>query len=162
MKNQYSKLLRILITGILYIGYFSISSLLAQISEGGLPPSFQFAGSLRSEKLAEQVPVNFSVEDLKAVDAWRVSQGAPLRVAKSIPTSFDIADSGDWISLPDGSQIWQLHLQAKGAIALILYYSDFYIPKGARYTCITQRKPKYWVPIRIVRILKTDRSQPKP
>ena len=76
--------------------------------------------------------MNFSVEDLKAVDAWRVSQGAPLRVAKSIPTSFDIADSGDWISLPDGSQIWQLHLQAKGAIALILYYSDFYIPKGAR------------------------------
>jgi len=132
MKNQYSKLLRILITGILYIGYFSISSLLAQISEGGLPPSFQFAGSLRSEKLAEQVPVNFSVEDLKAVDAWRVSQGAPLRVAKSIPTSFDIANSGDWISLPDGSQVWQLHLQAKGAIALILYYSDFYIPKGAR------------------------------
>ena len=132
MKKQYSKFLRILITSILYIGYFSISSSLAQISEGGLPPSFQFAGSLRSEKLAEQVPVNFSVEDLKAVDAWRVSQGAPLRVAKSIPTSFDIADSGDWISLPDGSQIWQLHLQAKGAIALILYYSDFYIPKGAR------------------------------
>ena len=138
----------------LCIGYFSISSSLAQISEGGLPPSFQFAGSLRSEKLAEQVPVNFSVEDLKTVDAWRVSQGAPLRVAKSIPTSFDIADSGDWISLPDGSQVWQLHLQAKGAIALILYYSG--------YTCITQRKPKYWVPIRIVRILKTDRSQPKP
>ena len=78
----------------LCIGYFSISSSLAQISEGGLPPSFQFAGSLRSEKLAEQVPVNFSVEDLKAVDAWRVSQGAPLRVAKSIPTSFDIANSG--------------------------------------------------------------------
>lgn len=88
----------------LCIGYFSISSSLAQISEGGLPPSFQFAGSLRSEKLAEQVPVNFSVEDLKTVDAWRVSQGAPLRVAKSIPTSFDIADSGDWISLPDGTK----------------------------------------------------------
>ena len=88
----------------LCIGYFSISSSLAQISEGGLPPSFQFAGSLRSEKLAEQVPVNFSVEDLETVDAWRVSQGAPLRVAKSIPTSFDIADSGDWISLPDGSE----------------------------------------------------------
>jgi len=106
MKKQYSKFLRILITGMLCIGYFSISSSLAQISEGGLPPSFQFAGSLRSEKLAEQVPVNFSVEDLKTVDAWRVSQGAPLRVAKSIPTSFDIADSGDWISLPDGSQVW--------------------------------------------------------
>lgn len=146
----------------LCIGYFSISSSLAQISEGGLPPSFQFAGSLRSEKLAEQVPVNFSVEDLETVDAWRVSQGAPLRVAKSIPTSFDIADSGDWISLPDGSQVWQLHLQAKGAIALILYYSDFISPKVPGYTCITQRKPKYWVPIRIVRILKTDRSQPKP
>lgn len=38
MKKQYSKFLRILITSILYIGYFSISSSLAQISEGGLPP----------------------------------------------------------------------------------------------------------------------------
>ena len=130
MKKQYSKFLRILITSILYIGYFSIQVRWRRSAKEDSPPSFQFAGSLRSEKLAEQVPVNFSVEDLKAVDAWRVSQGAPLRVAKSIPTSFDIADSGDWISLPDGSQVWQLHLQAKGAIALILYYSDFYIPKG--------------------------------
>lgn len=39
-EKQYSKFLRILITGILYIGYFSISSSLAQISEGGLPPAF--------------------------------------------------------------------------------------------------------------------------
>lgn len=104
----------------------------AQVSEGGQPPSFEFTTNLRSSKQAVQVPVDFSVEDLKVVDAWRVSQGAPMRVAKSISVAFDLNRDAEWITLPDGRKIGQLHLQAKGAIALILYYSDFYIPQGAQ------------------------------
>jgi hypothetical protein len=34
--------------------------------------------------------------------------------------------------LPGGESIWQLHLQARGAIALLLYYSDFHIPEGGK------------------------------
>ena len=111
---------------------FTVINLQAQISEGGLPPSFQFKSNLRSTKQAIQIPVKFSVEDLKAVDAWHVSQGAPLCIAKVIDTDFNIANDGDWITLPDGQQVWQLHLQAKDAIALIFYYSDFYIPEGGK------------------------------
>lgn len=111
---------------------FTVINLQAQISEGGLPPSFQFKSNLRSTEQAIQIPVNFSVEDLKAVDAWHVSQGAPLCIAKVIDTDFNIANDGDWITLPDGQQVWQLHLQAKDAIALIFYYSDFYIPEGGK------------------------------
>lgn len=104
----------------------------AQISEGGLPPSFNLPTSLRSTPSVVEIPVNFSVEDLKTVDAWRASQGAPLAVAKLIPTELDINHSGDWLTLPDGTRIWQLRLRAEGAIALTLYYSDFHIPDGGR------------------------------
>ena len=117
--NLYNPLLRQLTICLFCL--FTVISLQAQISEGGLPPSFQFKSNLRSTKQAIQIPVKFSVEDLKAVDAWHVSQGAPLCIAKVIDTDFNIANDGDWITLPDGQQVWQLHLQAKDAIALIFY-----------------------------------------
>lgn len=131
MKN-YSRFFLRLAVGLFCISLCPVDTLQAQISEGGLPPSFEFSTNLRSTKQAVQVPVDFSVEDLKVVDAWRVSQGAPMRVAKSIPVAFDLNRDAEWITLPDGRKITQLHLQAKGAIALILYYSDFYIPQGAQ------------------------------
>lgn len=111
---------------------FSNAVLHAQVSEGGLPPSFQHPNSLRSAEQPIQIPVNFSVEDLKVVDAWRVSQGSPLAIAKLIPTDLGITNAGQWVTLPDGQKVWQLHLKAKGAIALILYYSDFHIPEGGK------------------------------
>ena len=108
-----------LIAGILCLCCFPTIFLHAQISEGGLPPSFQFMTNLKSTEQPVQIPVNFSVEDLKVVDAWRVSQGAPLAIAKRIETDLSISNSGNWRTLPDGQKVWQLHLEAKGAIALI-------------------------------------------
>lgn len=130
--KPYNRFLQQWIVGILGICFFSAISLQAQISEGGLPPSFQFTTNLRSQIQATVVPVNFSVEDLKVVDAWRVSQGAPLAIAKVIETDLSIDNAGQWVTLPDGRQVWQLHLQAKDAIALLLYYTDFYIPPGGK------------------------------
>ena len=93
------------------------SSSTAQISEGGLPPSFGYTNLLKSGSSAVDIPVTFSVEDLKTVDAWNVSQGAPLKVATLIPVQLSIENSGNWILLPGGEQIWQLKIQAKDAIA---------------------------------------------
>lgn len=130
--NNNSRFLLRLAVSLFCICFCPTMLLQAQISEGGLPPSFEFATTLRSMKQAVQVPVDFSVEDLKVVDAWRVSQGAPMRVAKSIPVALDLNRDAEWLTLPDGRKIARLHLQAKGALALILYYSDFYIPQGAK------------------------------
>lgn len=129
----YDELVRRLRAGLLgAIGCVLAVSLQAQISEGGLPPSFGFATGLRSGEQPVQIPIRFSVEDLKAVDAWRVSQGGLMSIAKVIETDLSIGNAGRWITLPDGRKVWQLHLQAKDAIALMLYYSDFYIPRGGR------------------------------
>lgn len=107
-------------------------TLKAQISEGGIPPSFTDSNKLKSTLSSVDIPITFSVEDLKVVDAWNVSQGFPLKVATLIPVDLSIDNSGEWSTLPDGEKIWQLQIQAQGAIALNLYYKEFYIPEGGK------------------------------
>lgn len=103
-----------------------------QISEGGLPPSFRYPATLRSESKTIRVPVNFSVEDLKAVDAWQTSENGILRISTLIDTNIRLMDSADRITLSDGNTVYQLRIEAEEAIALMLYYKAFYIPEGAR------------------------------
>jgi len=103
----------------------------AQLSEGGIPPSFQFQTALRSRQATVQIPVTFNAKDLRMVDE-RQAQGTPLAVAKQIDVHYNPTNAGVWSTLPDRTVIWQFHLQAKGAIALMIYYSDFYIPEGGK------------------------------
>ena len=104
----------------------------AQISEGGVPPSFQFQTTLRSREATIQIPVTFNVSDLIMADERQATPATPLAVATLIDVLYNPSNSGSWHTLPDGTTIWQLNLQVKGAIALILYYSDFYIPEGGK------------------------------
>ena len=52
----------LLVTGIVLPG-----SAHAQISEGGTPTSFKYQNTLKSDLPTVQIPINFSVEDLKTV-----------------------------------------------------------------------------------------------
>lgn len=113
---------------------FNLFSIHAQISEGGMPPSFNYHefSTKSSLETVNQVPINFNVEDLKLVDAWQVSQGAPLKVATILEADYTMENSGEWTTLPGGEQIWKLQIQAEDAIALMFYYKDFYIPEGGK------------------------------
>lgn len=122
---------RLLTVWLVCLGMGFIFPVQAQISEGGLPRSFGYP-SLRSEPVAKEIPVEFSVEDLKTVDAWQVSQGAPLAIATFIPADYSIDKAGEWSELPDGQKIWRLRVRAEGAIALMICYADFYIPEGGK------------------------------
>ena len=104
----------------------------AQVSEGGFPPSFRYQIATRSGETVENIPVTFHVDDLKRVDEWQSSEGAPAAVATLIDVSLTPRNAGRWVTLPDGERVWQLTLRAEGAIALMLYYSDFYIPTGGK------------------------------
>ena len=60
----------------------------AQMGEGGTPPSFRYQTMLRSEAAVTDIPVTFSVEDMKQVDRWQESEGlAPLCVRSEEHTS---------------------------------------------------------------------------
>lgn len=110
----------------------AVNQVWGQMSEGGLPPSFGYPETLRSEPKMIRIPVNFSVEDLKNVDAWQTSQNGLLRVSTLIDTDIKLSESAEQVALPDGSSVCRLRIQAQGAIALMLYYKAFYIPEGAR------------------------------
>ena len=86
----------LLVTGIVLPG-----SAHAQISEGGTPTSFKYQNTLKSDLPTVQIPINFSVEDLKTVDRWQVSQGAPLKVGVLLPTDLTIDNAGSWNTLPE-------------------------------------------------------------
>ncbi|MDR2938012.1 MAG: T9SS type A sorting domain-containing protein [Prevotellaceae bacterium] len=105
----------------------------AQISEGGTPPSFQYQTRLRSGLAVTELPVTFSVDSLIREDERRLAEGvAPPTVATSIKVGLSAQNAGQWSRLPGGETIWQLHLHAHGAKALMVYYADFYLPKGGR------------------------------
>jgi len=104
----------------------------AQLSEGGIPPSFQFQPTLRSHAATVQIPVTFDVRELIQADKQQTAQGIPLAVATQIDVQYNPTNAGIWSRLPDGTVIWQFNLQAKGALALMIYYSDFYIPEGGK------------------------------
>ena len=98
----------LLVTGIVLPG-----SAHAQISEGGTPASFKYQNTLKSDLPTVQIPINFSVEDMKTVDRWQVSQGAPLKVGVLIPTDLTIDNAGDWSTLPDGKKVWRRKYRQK-------------------------------------------------
>ena len=119
---------------ITYAGVFSFhpSYVLSQISEGGFPPSFNYQQMTRSAEAVENVPVNFYIKDLLEKDNWQAQAGAPLRISKLIQVDYNMDNSGNYMTLPGGENIWRFQLKASNAIAIMLYYKDFYIPKGGK------------------------------
>ena len=108
------------------------SYIFSQISEGGIPPSFSYQVLSRSAAIETEVPVDFYIEDLRETDNWRAREGAPMPVSTLIPVDYSTENAGYCTTLPGGEKIWRLHLKAKGAVAIMLYYSDFYIPEGGK------------------------------
>ncbi len=111
-----------------------IPDVFAQISEGGIPPSFNYGQNLMLRRAIEktEVPVDFYIEDLREVDNWRAREGVPMPVATLIPVDYTVENAGSWTTLPGGERIWRLQLKAADAVAIMLYYKDFYIPEGGK------------------------------
>lgn len=115
------------------IAYFQICCpASAQVSEGGIPPSFKYEQLLRSKTIKEIVSPNFDAEDLRTADELYEQGGSPMPVARLISVDYSMENSGHWTTLPDGQKIWQLEIRVPGALALMLYYEHFYIPRGGK------------------------------
>ena len=122
------------ISFILFIQQSSINiqQCFAQISQGGIPPSFLYKSISDSFEIRE-----FPKPDLDKIaieDGENEKSGTPYRYAVSIPVNLNIENSGTWTNLPDGSRIWRLKLKSSDALALGVYYDNFWLPpKGKLY-----------------------------
>ncbi|MDR0395151.1 MAG: trypsin-like serine protease, partial [Tannerella sp.] len=72
------------------------------------------------------------VKDLQEVDHWRAREGTPMPVAKLIAVDYTMENSGSRTTFPGGEHVWRLHLRTADAVAVMLYYQDFYIPEGGK------------------------------
>lgn len=106
----------------------------AQLGIGGTPPSFKYKNDTytRSGDNINNIYIPFSYEDLQADDRLNEEEANPPRIAELISANLDMQNSGVWKDLPGGEHIWQLHIRAEGAKALILYYRNFKLPEGGR------------------------------
>lgn len=113
----------------------------AQISEGGTPPSFTNAGlATKRAKQPLLIYIDSDVNQLKQEDAINEANGVPPRLAKIIPVNLSIDNAGEWFTLSNGQRIWQLTVKAPNAIATLLYYNEFYIPKNGKLFIYNQDK----------------------
>lgn len=120
---------RLILTALFAILFFPLFS---QISEGGIPPSFSSintkALSLAPKKMS--IKMSQDISRLKWEDAITEKNGAPPRVAIVLPVDINLTEDGEWITLADGTKICRLTLNSTGALGILLYYSEFYIPEG--------------------------------
>jgi PKD repeat protein len=103
----------------------------AQISEGGLPPSFKI-NRFKSSGQPYKAIGNFDVYKLLSEDDEREKQNLPPRCAQIIPANLNIENSGEWTTLPSGQRIWNLEINAPDALAVMLYYDRFELPEGSK------------------------------
>ena len=128
MKNQYCflRLLPLLLALFVNIPSF------AQISSGGMPPSFSYKTENEILKSAINLPIDFDVAAMRLEDKEREEYKIPPRVGKIIPAHITTDNSGEWTTLPNGQEIWRLTLIAQDAIAIMLTYDKFEIPVGGK------------------------------
>ena len=111
---------------LLLMGVSSLS-ISAQLSRGGKP----------SELVSKHSPWiqldDIHSDQLLLEDEWAAMTGKKSqRIAGETPCALNPDNSGQWLTLPDGSRIWQLGLEGKGVLALGLVFNRFYLEPGIK------------------------------
>jgi len=112
---------------------FIISSLcFAQVSVESTPKSFSFEEDI---VIPTKILPAFNVQSflLEDENEMRSMDTKPYRFANSIAVDFNMDNSGVWTVLEDGSAIWQLRIESRGAFSLNIIYDIFHIPEGAEF-----------------------------
>ena len=112
---------------IVLLSLFVSVSVTGQISQGGLPRSFETALQGGYEEVILASP---DVDKLLEEDFENASQGIPYRNGVSIIVDRSVDNSGTWQTLEDGTKVWRLKLTSSGARGLAVYYDQFWLPAG--------------------------------
>ncbi|CAA6828953.1 MAG: internalin, putative [uncultured Aureispira sp.] len=103
----------------------------AQINDGTMPKSFVPAFYLNQTIPVITTPA-LDMDVINQENTERDSKGILMFNTKIQPTSIELGTQGLWDKYPNGDQIWRTRVQAKDAKGLVLYFSNFRIPTGAK------------------------------
>lgn len=105
----------------------------AQINMGGKPLSL--SGNLRlapMKNLPNYVSPELDMAVINAENADEAQKSGIRYIGKLVQAHQTLQNSGVWETLPNGDRVWRLKITAVNALAITLYYDEFYLPKGAR------------------------------
>lgn len=115
----------------LLLALLAISSLQAQISEGGIPPGLQVQHQafLQGKAPAPIELPSVNRDQLLAEDSRTPGQ---TRFAAPVPADITPEQSGHWTVLPNGDRLWQCAVRSQGALGLSLLFDQFVLPAGVK------------------------------
>ena len=111
----------------------------AQISQGGIPYSFTNAIQFQNKSAATITLQNPDLNILAAEDAVNDPR-QKYRVGVNLPVNLNVNNSGQWQNLSNGGRIWRLVIHSDDAMALGLYYNNFYVPNGGQVFIYNETK----------------------
>ena len=103
--------------------------LTAQISEGGLPPSFKSAVTKSSTTLASQ---NLTMPDTASLARYNTDNPTPLRYAILEDVDLNLKECATKTILTDGGTIWQYRINSPAGKSLQVIFSKYLVPEGAQ------------------------------
>jgi hypothetical protein len=118
------------------------SMLNAQISEGGMPFSFQDSTITPFTKVPFFNMPSFNVDSMLKEDSLQIGHAVPFRFAKAFDVNLSIKNSGLWNTLKNGDKIWRLGIQSKGAYAINVLFSDFELQDSAKVFIFNYKKSR--------------------
>jgi len=101
----------------------------AQISEGGLPPSYKSAMTKSSAILASHT---LTLPDTADLALYNSGNPVPLRYAVLEDVGIDIKECATKTILTDGSTLWQYRINSPVAKSLQVIFSKYLVPDGAQ------------------------------
>ncbi|NUN10194.1 MAG: T9SS type A sorting domain-containing protein [Ignavibacteriaceae bacterium] len=104
-------------------------SIFSQLSQGGIPVSWQQNISAQYAEI-KMPPINKRA--LLEEDRIEQEKGIPFRFGYPFEVSYSMLNSGTWTTLNDGSKLWRLRIQCKGASSINFTYSQYRVPPGAK------------------------------
>ncbi len=123
---------------------FSLHGLLAQISEGGIPYTYDQniisrleGNGLKSGRLSDfglVLPAidNDSLANIADTRALKQGYYKGKYFGKVIKQKLDIINDGEYTELEDGTRIWLLKIHSPTAFGMQFFFEKFMIPKGGK------------------------------
>lgn len=110
----------------IFLLFFALvfSNLEAQISEGGMPYSF--------ENYIDREFQNIELPAPEITDADIREDISPPKIGKAITVYYTLNNSGKWFKNENGLMIWRLGIKIPGAKSLGLNYSSFHLTGNAK------------------------------
>lgn len=119
----------------------------AQVSQGGLPTTFE--KQLVNQKSISELSYEVYEVDAPNVDAARaedalVDDKSAYRIGLNVPVNISLYNSGTWQELENGDKIWRLGIRSEGASAITLYFGDeVMIPQGGKLHAYNEKQSQY-------------------